>query len=146
MPRAKKETTADAVEKVKAVAEDAKEAVVAAAETVAEKAEPVVKKVKAAAKSAAKPRRSAAKSEEESKPAKTTRTKKAEASVETKVVIELPNVSESADSLVSRAKADWLAKGNAQEDMKQLTLYINAAEAMVYYVVNDDYLSGNFAI
>ena len=30
--------------------------------------------------------------------------------------------------------------------MKQLTLYINAVEGMVYYVVNDDYLSGNFAI
>ena len=34
----------------------------------------------------------------------------------------------------------------ALDDMKQLTLYINAVEGMVYYVVNDDYLSGNFAI
>ena len=66
--------------------------------------------------------------------------------IETKVVIELPNVSESADSLIERAKADWTAKGNALADMKQLTLYINAAEGMVYYVVNDDYLSGNFAV
>ena len=142
MPRAKKDA-AEAVEKVKAVAEDAKEAVKAAAETVAEKAEPVVEKVKTAAKT-----RRTAKKAAEDKPAKApkaTRAKKA-ADVETKVIIELPNVAESADSLVTRAKADWLAKGNAPEDMKQLTLYINAAEAMVYYVVNDDYLSGNFAI
>ena len=66
--------------------------------------------------------------------------------IETKVVIELPGVSESADSLVARAKADWTAKGNSLDDMKQLTLYINAVEGMVYYVVNDDYLSGNFTI
>ena len=150
MPRAKKDA-AEAVEKVKAVAEDAKEAVKAAAETVAEKAEPVVEKVKTAAKTrrtakkAAEDKPAKAAEDKPAKAAKATRAKKA-ADVETKVIIELPNVAESADSLVTRAKADWLAKGNAPEDMKQLTLYINAAEAMVYYVVNDDYLSGNFAI
>ena len=145
MPREKKDA-ADAVEKVKAVAEDAKEAVKAAAETVAEKAEPVVEKVKTAAKTRRATKKATEKKSADEKAAKPARTKKASAEVETKVIIELPNVAESADSLVTRAKQDWLSKGNAPEDMKQLTLYINAAEAMVYYVVNDDYLSGNFAI
>lgn len=139
MPRAKKEAAAEAVEKVKAVAEDAKATVKAAAESVADKAETVVEKAKSAAKST----RAAKKTTE--KAVKTPRAKKA-AAIETKVVIELPTVSESADSLVDRAKADWTAKGNSLDDMKQLTLYINAVEGMVYYVVNDDYLSGNFAI
>lgn len=139
MPRAKKEAAVEAVEKVKAVAVDAKATVKAAAETVADKAEIVVEK----AKSAAKTTRAAKKTAE--KAIKAPRVKKASA-IETKVVIELPTVSESADTLVERAKADWTAKGNSLDDMKQLTLYINAAEGMVYYVVNDDYLSGNFAI
>ena len=138
MPNTKKEVAEEAVKKVKAVAEDAKATVKAAAETVTEKAEATVEKAKSAAKkAAAKPRRTAAK-----KPA----VKKAAEKIETKVVIELPNVSESTDSLIDRAKADWTAKGNSLSDMKQLTLYINAVEGMVYYVVNDDYLSGNFAI
>ena len=138
MPREKKEAAAEAVEKVKAVAEDAKATVKAAAETVAVKAETVVEKAKTA-----KSNRAAKKST--TKTAKAPRAKKAPA-IETKVVIELPTVSESADSLVERAKSDWTAKGNSLDDMKQLTLYINAVEGMVYYVVNDDYLSGNFAI
>ena len=138
MPNTKKEVAEEAVKKVKAVAEDAKATVKAAAETVTEKAEATVEKAKSAAKkAAAKPRRAAAK-----KPA----VKKSTEKIEAKVVIELPNVSESTDSLIERAKADWTAKGNALDDMKQLTLYINAVEGMVYYVVNDDYLSGNFAI
>ncbi|MBR6718579.1 MAG: hypothetical protein IKI77_09600 [Oscillospiraceae bacterium] len=139
MPRAKKEAAAEAVEKVKAVAEDAKATVKAAAESVADKAETVVEKAKSAAKSSRTAKKAA------DKPAKAPRVKKT-AAIETKVVIELPTVSESADSLVDRAKADWTAKGNSLDDMKQLTLYINAVEGMVYYVVNDDYLSGNFAI
>ncbi len=139
MPNTKKEVAEEAVKKVKAVAEDAKATVKAAAETVTEKAEATVEKAKTAAKkAAAKPRRTAAK--------KAAPAKKAADQIEAKVVIELPNVSESTDSLIDRAKADWTAKGNALTDMKQLTLYINAVEGMVYYVVNDDYLSGNFAI
>ncbi len=137
MPRTKKEAAEAAVEKVKAVAEDAKSAVKTAAEVVTEKVEETAEKAKTAAKAAVeKPARAVKKA--------AAKVKKEE--VETKVVIELPNVSESADSLIERAKADWTAKGNALADMKQLTLYINAAEGMVYYVVNDDYLSGNFAV
>jgi hypothetical protein len=137
MPNTKKEVAEEAVKKVKAVAEDAKATVKAAAETVTEKAEATVVKAKTAAKKAAAKPRAAAK--------KTAAKKDAE-KIETKVVVELPNVSESTDSLIERAKADWTAKGNALSKMKQLTLYINAVEGMVYYVVNDDYLSGNFAI
>ena len=131
MARDKKEAAAEAVEKVKAVAEDAKATVKAAAESVADKAKTV------------KSNRAAKKTTE--KTVKASRAKKA-ADIQTKVVIELPTVSESADTLVERAKSDWTAKGNSLDDMKQLTLYINAVEGMVYYVVNDDYLSGNFAI
>lgn len=137
MPKTKKEVAEEAVEKVKAVAEDAKATVKAAAETVTEKAGATVEKAKAAAKT-----RRTTKKTDAPKAAKKTADK-----IETKVVIELPpNVAESTDSLVERAKADWTAKGNALTGMKQLTLYINAAEGMVYYVVNDDYLSGNFAV
>ncbi|MBR4200299.1 MAG: hypothetical protein IKQ91_03355 [Oscillospiraceae bacterium] len=143
MPKTKKAVAEEAVEKVKTVAEEAKATVKAAAETVSEKAEATVEKAKTAAKAvAAKPRRAAAKKTDAAKP---NAAKKAD-KLDAKVVIELPNVSESTDSLIERAKTDWTAKGNALADMKQLTLYINAAEGMVYYVVNDDYLSGNFAI
>lgn len=139
MPTTKKEVAEEAVKKVKAVAEDAKATAKAAAETIAEKAEETVEKAKSAAKkAAAKPRQAAAK--------KTAAAKKDADKIEAKVVIELPNVSESTDSLIARAKEDWTGKGNSLSDMKQLSLYINAAEGMVYYVVNDDYLSGNFAI
>ena len=137
MPNTKKEVAEEAVKKVKAVAEDAKATVKAAAETVTEKAEATVEKAKTAAKKAAAKPRAAAKK---------TAAKKVAEKIETKVVVELPNVSESTDSLIERAKTDWTAKGNALGDMKQLTHYINAVEGMVYYVVNDDYLSGNFAI
>ena len=139
MPNTKKEVAEEAVKKVKAVAEDAKATVKAAAETVTEKAGATVEKAKTAAKKAAAKPRAAKKAVSDKKPAQKDKP-------DYKVVIELPNVSESTDSLIERAKADWTAKGNALSDMKQLTLYINAVEGMVYYVVNDDYLSGNFAV
>ncbi len=141
MPKTKK--TEEAVEKVKAAAETAKETVMAAAETAVEKAEVVVEKAKTAAKKVAKPR---TKKAETAAPAeKAPRAKKAE-KIETKVVIELGDKSASSDSLIDRAKEDWTAKGNSLDEVKELALYINAAEGMVYYVVNDDYLSGSFAI
>ena len=137
MPRAKKNVAEEAVEKVKAVAEEAKESVKAAAETAVEKAEVVVEKAKTAAKKVAKPKA-------EKAPARAKKAAKTE--IETKVVIELADKSASSDSLIERAKEDWVAKGNALDEVKALSLYINAVEGMVYYVVNDDYLSGSFAI
>lgn len=71
------------------------------------------------------------------------RTKKS--AVTTKVVVELANKSASSEMLVERAKEDWVKKGNVLADIKELAIYINATEGMVYYVVNDDYLSGSFA-
>lgn len=70
---------------------------------------------------------------------------KKSADIATKVVIELMEKSADSSTLIERAKADWVAKGNTLEDVKDLALYINASEGMVYYVVNDDYLSGSFA-
>lgn len=135
---AAKEAATEAIGKVKAAAEDVKATVKAVAETAAEKTETVVEK----AKKAAATKTPAPKTRRTTKKAAETTAEK----IETKVVIELPNVSESSDVLIERAKADWTAKGNALEDVKQLTLYINAAESMVYYVVNDEYSSGSFAI
>ena len=100
----------------------------------AKKVEAKKEEVKAAAPAAKAPAKKAAAKKPAAK--KAAPAKKAADQIEAKVVIELPNVSESTDSLIDRAKADWTAKGNALNDMKQLTLYINAVEGMVYYVVN----------
>jgi len=137
MPRTKK--TEEAVEMVKAVAETAKETVKTAAENAVEKAEVVVEKAKTAAKKVAKPRT------KKTDDAAAKKTAKAD-QIETKVVIELADKSATSESLITRAKEDWTAKGNSLDEVKELALYINANEGMVYYVVNDDYLSGSFAI
>lgn len=84
------------------------------------------------------------KAEKKPAAAKTSRAKKA-STISTKVVVELMEKSADSTTLIERAKEDWTAKGNSLEDVKDLALYINASEGMVYYVVNDDYLSGSFA-
>ena len=78
------------------------------------------------------------------KTAKTAAPKKT-AAIVSKVVIELADKSASSEALIERAKDDWTNKGNDIADIKELALYVNASEGMVYYVVNDDYLSGSFA-
>lgn len=116
--------------------------VVEAVETAAVEAVETVE----AAPAAEKPKKKAAAKKTAEKPAapKAARAKKA-AAISTKVVVELMDKSADSATLVERAKEDWTAKGNALEDVKELALYINATEGMVYYVVNDDYLSGSFA-
>lgn len=79
------------------------------------------------------------------KPAEKPAARAKKSAVVTKVVVELANKSASSEMLVERAKEDWVKKGNALADIKELAIYINASEGMVYYVVNDDYLSGSFA-
>ena len=91
-------------------------------------------------KPAKKPR--AAKKAASAAKASAPRTKKA--ALNAKVVIELGDKKATPETLVERAKNDWQAKGNAVEDMKDLSIYVNASEGTVYYVVNDDYLSGSF--
>lgn len=145
MPNTKKAAAESAVEKVKAVAEEAKETVKTAAETAVEKAEVAVEKAKTAAKKVTKTRASKKAADAAEKPARAKKAAKAD-TIDTKVVIELADKSASADALVARAKEDWTAKGNSLDEVKALSLYINAVEGMVYYVVNDDYLSGSFAI
>lgn len=99
--------------------------------------------------------KTAAKTTEKKPAAKTTKTAAAKApkktaastrktAVKTKVVVELDSKSATSDVLIERAKEDWVKKGNALSDIKELAVYINASEGMVYYVVNDDYLSGSF--
>ena len=138
----KSKKTEDAVEKAKAVTAEAAEKVKAVAEDAAKKGEAAVKATKRTVKKAAD-----AAAEKTAQVKKAAATKKAakKSEIATKVVIELADNSASADTLVERAKEDWAAKGNALEDIKELALYVNATEGMVYYVVNDDYLSGSFA-
>lgn len=85
------------------------------------------------------------------KPAKTakpapkrTATKKAAKPVE-KVVVQIMGKDATPEDMVARAKADWEANGHSVADIQTLSVYLNAAEGMVYYVVNDDMNSGSFA-
>lgn len=138
----KSKKTEDAVEKAKAVTAEAAEKVKAVAEDAAKKGEAAVKATKRTVKKVAETA-----AEKTSAVKKAAAAKKAvkKAEITTKVVIELAENSASADTLIERAKEDWSAKGNSLEDIKELSLYVNATEGMVYYVVNDDYLSGSFA-
>ncbi len=79
------------------------------------------------------------------KETKTTRTCARKAAVTTQVTIELGDKSASSEALIARAKEDWEAKGHSVKDIKNLSVYVNTSESMVYYVVDDDYLSGSFA-
>lgn len=124
-----------------------------AAAPVTEAAEkPVEKKEKktAPASEAVEPAAAAETStEEKAKRAKKAAPKKAagkSGQISTKVVVELMNTAAPVDTLVERAKEDWVNKGNSLDSIENLVLYINASESMVYYVVNDDYLSGSFAV
>ena len=131
----------EAAEKVKAVAVETAEKAKAVADEAAKKVEPAVKATKRTVKKAADT--AVQKTAAVKKSAAEKKAKKAE--IATKVVIELADNSASSDTLIERAKEDWAAKGNALADIKELALYVNASEGMVYYVVNDDYLSGSFA-
>ncbi len=131
----------EAVEKAKAVTAEAAVKVKAVADEAAKKGEAAVKATKRTVKKAADT--AAEKTAAIKKSAAEKKAKKAE--ISTKVVIELAENSASSDTLIARAKEDWAAKGNALADIKELALYVNATEGMVYYVVNDDYLSGSFA-
>lgn len=140
MATAKSKKAEEAVESVKAAAAEAVESVKAAAGEAAKKGEAAVQATKRAAKKVVE--QAAEKAEPVKKAVAAKRTKKAE--ITAKVVVELSDKGESTDALIDRAKADWIAKGNSLDDIKELALYINACEGMVYYVVNDDYLSGSF--
>ena len=132
MPRTKKTVSEEAV--VKAVEE------VAAAP--AEEAAPAPAKEEKPAKTR-KPR-TAKKAADKAPAEKKTAAKKSADKLSAKVVVELGDKSATPDELVERAKTDWANKGNAVADIKELAVYVNAAEGTVYYVVNDDYLSGSF--
>ena len=138
----KSKKTEDAVEKVKAVASEAAEKVKTVAEDAAKKGEAAVKATKRTVKKVAE---TAAEKTESVKKAASAKKAAKKSEITTKVVIELAENSASADTLIELAKEDWAAKGNSLEDIKELALYVNATEGMVYYVVNDDYLSGSFA-
>lgn len=79
------------------------------------------------------------------KETKSTRTCTRKTAATTQVTIELGDKSASSEALIARAKEDWEAKGHSVKDIKNLSVYVNASEGMVYYVVDDDYLSGSFA-
>lgn len=129
--------------RTKKTVEEAVKTVEAAVAAPAAEEKPVVKKARAAKKAVEKAvDKAAAKVAEKKKAAaeKPARAKKAAA----KVVFELDEKTATPDELIERAKADWTAKGNALDAVKSLSVYVNAGEGKVYYVVNDDYLSGSF--
>ncbi len=148
MPRTKKaaaeEAVAKTVEEV-AVAAPAEETAAPAPEKEEKPAK--TRKPRTAKKAAEKA--PAEKKTAEKKTAKKAAEKPARAAKKTvkltaKVVVEINEKSATPDELVERAKTDWANKGNSVDDIKELAVYVNAAEGTVYYVVNDDYLSGSF--
>ena len=104
------------------------------------------------AKRACKPRKTAAAAapaaeEKAAKPAaKTTKRPAAKktAKVVEKVVVQIMGKDATPEDMVARAKADWEANGHSVDEIKALSVYLNTAEGKVYYVVNDEVLSGSF--
>ncbi|MBQ1457543.1 MAG: hypothetical protein IIZ20_03490 [Butyrivibrio sp.] len=69
--------------------------------------------------------------------AKKTVTKKATASVKTKIELQYAEKNISYDDIVKNAKEFWtLELGNKAEDLKSLDLYVKPEENRVYYVAN----------
>ncbi len=46
---------------------------------------------------------------------------------------------------MSKFKSLWREQGGKVKDLKNVNLYINADESLVYYVVNDD-ITGSFEV
>lgn len=142
MPRTKKaaaeEAVAKTVEEV-AVAAPAEETAAPAKEE-----KPAKTRKPRTAKKAAEKAPAAEKKAEKKVAEKPARAAKKAGKLTAKVVVEINEKSATPDELVERAKTDWANKGNSVDDIKELAVYVNAAEGTVYYVVNDDYLSGSF--
>ncbi len=69
--------------------------------------------------------------------AKKTVTKKATASVKTKIELQYAEKNISYDDIVKNAKEFWTSElGNKAEDLKSLDLYVKPEENRVYYVAN----------
>ncbi|WP_051199576.1 DUF6465 family protein [Butyrivibrio fibrisolvens] len=69
--------------------------------------------------------------------AKKTVTKKATASVKTKIELQYAEKNISYDDIVKNAKEFWtLELGKKAEDLKSLDLYVKPEENRVYYVAN----------
>lgn len=77
--------------------------------------------------------------------AKRTAAKKTTATPTVSVFVQVMGKEATPENMVARAKADWETQGHSIDEIKNLAVYLNAAEGRVYYVVNDDFNSGSFA-
>lgn len=93
-------------------------------------------KEEAPAKKTRAPRKTAEKKPAEKKAA-AKKPRAAKAAKEELVFIEINQRQATPADLVERAKADWVANGNKEADLKGIRVYVNTNEGMVYYVVND---------
>ena len=149
MPKTTKPAAEEAAAQIVEAVAAAEPAAEAPAEKPAEKParKPRAKKAaekKPAEKKPAAKKAPAKKAEKKAEAPKAAPARGRKAKIATKVVVELADRNATPDELVERAKTDWANKGNSVDDIKELAIYVNAAEGTVYYVVNDDYLSGSF--
>jgi hypothetical protein len=123
---------------VKKELEKAQEEVAAASESVLDKAVKAVEK-KAAKKATKKSEKSdsvdekASAKSSEKEAAKKASTKK---TIDTKVVFQLSGSEIETKSLLEQAKADFIAAGGKEKEIKAMELYIKPEENAAYYVVN----------
>lgn len=137
MATAKKKPVTTVVEPAKVTA--AEETTPVAAKTVVE-----VSETETPAKRTRKTADAPAAPAKEQPAAKRTAAKKVAAPT-VNVVVQIMGKEATPEDMVARAKADWEAQGHSVDEIKNLSVYLNAAECRVYYVVNDDFNSGSFA-
>lgn len=89
-------------------------------------------------KKAAKATKAKAEKEEkaaEKKPAAKRTTKKA---VKTTFVVQAAKKEVTMEEAIDRVKADWIANGNEEKDLKEIAVYVKPEDEAIYYVVNGD--------
>lgn len=69
------------------------------------------------------------------KPAAKRTTKKA---VKTTLYVQASGKEVSMDEAVARVKNAWVATGNKEADLKEISVYVKPEESSIYYVVNGD--------
>ena len=62
-------------------------------------------------------------------------TKKA---VKTTFVVQAGEKEVTMEEAIDRVKADWIANGNVEKDLKEIAVYVKPEDKAIYYVVNGD--------
>lgn len=129
---AKKEAEAPKAETVKA--EEPKKT--PAKKTAAKKTTVKKETADTAAKTTAKAAKTTAAKAAPAKTAAKKTTTKAKKEAETTVVLQFAGKEIFAKDLMARAKADWIAAGHKESELKDITLYVKPEEFTAYYVAN----------